>query len=296
VPLLLELDQAHIGTINSKVLAVEAENMLQNLTLRMGVALPRLEIHTRPFVKQMAGANGWQLSIYETPVANGVFSTKDTTHNLLEAVRNAMRRNLSLFIGTQETANVINYITHDIPELAKELGRAMPVPRVADILRRLVEEEISLRNMRDLIEGLTDAAQNERDSFALTELTRISLKRHICHNHAENGKLRAILLDQEMEQCLRQGISDEGGTPRLALDPVLARAVIDQIASRTQSMSCSVLVTTVDIRRHLRKLIEQDLFDVAVLSFHELTSQLQLDVVGYLNFPIMDPPMLQAAE
>jgi type III secretion protein V len=296
VPLLLELDQAKIGSINSHALEAESAEMLRVLTLRMGVALPRIEIHTRLFPEGTAGANGWQLSIYETPVASGVFSVKDTLHSLIEDVHIAMRRNLSLFIGTQEAANIINYITHDIPELAKELGRAMPIPRVADILRRLIEEEVSLRNMRDLIEGLTEAAQDERDTFALVERTRISLKRHLSHHYAPNGKLRAILLDQEIEQCLRQGISDEGGTPRLALDAPLARAIIDQIKARTQSTSCSVLIATVDIRRHLRKLIEQDLFDVAVLSFHELMPQLHLDVAGYLNFPVIDPPLLQAAE
>jgi type III secretion protein V len=296
VPLLLELNEAQAKGFDGKALANEIAEMLQNMNLRMGIALPRLEIHTRPFTKDRPNGAGWQLSVYEVPVAEGNFATKDVVIQLVKDVNNALRRQLSLFIGTQETANILMQVTNDLPELAKELGRAMPMPRIAEILKRLAEEEVSLRNMRDLIEGLSDAAQHERDPFALTEFTRIALKRQLSHQYAPTGEMRALLLDQEIEQTLRQGISDESGSPRLALDPLMVRGIIDQVKMRTEASSCQVIVTSVDIRRHLRKLIEQDLFDVAVLSFHELTPQLKLDVSGYINLPILDVPMLQAAE
>ncbi len=296
VPLLLELNEAQAATIDGKLLASVAEDMMHALHIRMGLNFPRLEIHTHAFNNEQVNATGWQLSIYEIPVAHGALASKNTIAQLVHDVQNALRRNLSLFIGTQETANMIGQVTHEMPELAKELSRAMPTPRIAEILKRLAEEEVSLRNMRDLIEGLSDAAQHEREPFTLTEFTRIALKRQMSHQYAPNGTLRALLLDQEIEQTLRQGVSDESGSPRLSLDPVLVRAIIDQIIMRTDSSSCSVIVTNVDIRRHLRKLIDQDLFDVAVLSFHELTPQLKLDVVGYINLPVLDAPLLQAAE
>jgi type III secretion protein V len=292
VPLLLELSLEKSKTLDGKQLSAACEKMLQSMHIQMGLILPRLEIHTSEFDDNY----DWRLSIYEVPVTQGHMASADIISDLVSSVRNCLRRNLSLFIGTQEAADILNHVTNEMPELAKELGRALPMARIAEIFKRLAEEEVSLRNMRDLIEGLADAAQRERDPFALTEFTRIALKRQISYQYAPNGMMRALLLDQEAEQALRQAINSDSGSPQLTLDPILARSIIDQVTMLVNATTCSLIVCPVDVRRHIRKLIEPELFDVAVLSFHELTPTLKLDVAGYINVPDANVQILQAAE
>ena len=59
----------------------------------------------------------------------------------------------------------------------EEVLRALPVQKVTEVLRRLAAEEVSIRNLRDILEALADASQREKDVQALTEMTRIALRR-----------------------------------------------------------------------------------------------------------------------
>jgi type III secretion protein V len=171
--------------------------------------------------------------------------------------------------------------------------RALPLQRVAEILRRLVEEEVAIRNARDILEALADAAQREKDVFALTELARIALKRQITHRAAPDGHLRALLLTPELEEMLRQAVRVSGGVQQLALDPQVSRALMDTLAAAVFRHQPAALVTAVDIRRHVRKLIEAECFDTPVLSFHELMPTLRLEPLSRIGVP--EAPLLEAA-
>jgi type III secretion protein V len=177
--------------------------------------------------------------------------------------------------------------------VVKEVLRALPLQRVAEILRRMVEEEVPIRNARDILEALADAAQREKDVYALTELARISLKRQLSHRVAPSGELRALLLAPELEDLLRQAVRVNAGTQQLALDPAQARAVIDALVHAVRSCQPAAIVTAVDVRRHVRKLIDTDCFDTPVLSYHELMPTLRLQALGRVGVP--EVQLLQAA-
>ena len=85
----------------------------------------------------------------------------------------------------------------------------------------------------------------------------------------------------------------QGGVQQLALDPQVSRAVMDALAQAVRRHAPAAVVTAVDIRRHVRKLIEHDCFDTPVLSYHELMPTLQLEPVGRVGLPAA--PLLEAA-
>ena len=60
---------------------------------------------------------------------------------------------------------------------------------MADVLRRLVGESVSIRNLRDILEALADAGQRDKDAHALTEYARVALRRQICHTVDKNGSI-----------------------------------------------------------------------------------------------------------
>ena len=83
------------------------------------------------------------------------------------------------------------------------------------------------------------------------------------------------------------------GVQQLALDPRQAQDLMNQLAAAVHTHGSAALVTAVDIRRHVRKLIETTCFDTPVLSFHELVPALQLDVAARVGLPAT--PLLEAA-
>jgi type III secretion protein V len=157
----------------------------------------------------------------------------------------------------------------------------------------MVEEEVPIRNARDILEALAEAAQREKDVYALTELGRIALKRQLSHQVAPDGNLRALLLAPELEEMLRQAVRVNAGAQQLALDPNQARAVIDALVHAIRAHQPAALVTAVDVRRHVRKLIDSDCFDTPVLSYHELMPTLRLHALGRVEVP--EVKLLQAA-
>lgn len=287
LPLVLELPPAALQGDAPAALMAALEGTLDRINLELGAPLPRISVHA------VAQAAGWRLLAFEVPIATGPLAAGTDPAQLADAVRNALRRHLALFFGTQEASSYIGRAAQDMPDVAKEVLRALPLQRVAEILRRLVEEEVAIRNARDILEALADAAQREKDVFALTELARIALKRQISHRVAPDGRLRALLLTPELEEMLRQAVRVTGGVQQLALDPQVSRALMDTLAAAVQRHKPAALVTAVDIRRHVRKLIEGECFDTPVLSFHELMPTLRLEPLSRVGVP--EAPLLEAA-
>jgi type III secretion protein V len=212
-----------------------------------------------------------------------------------EPVRQALRRHAPLFLGLQDTTHLLTRAGIDAPDVVKEVLRALPVQRVADVLRRLVGEGVSIRNLRDILEALSEAGQRDKDAHALTEFARIALKRQLCHQVAPDGRLPVLLLEPALEELLRQSVRTSGGTSQLVLEPETARGIARAIAARVADRRPQALVTTIDVRWHLRKLIEPECFDTPVLSFHELLPTLEIDIVDRLSLP-SEPTSARLAE
>ncbi len=301
LPLVLELPPSALQGDTPAALLAALEGVLDRINLELGLPLPRISIHA------IAQASGWRLLAFEVPIASGAIPLlaaaaaqpqRNPPHNpmcdaLALATLAALRRNLMLFFGTQEASSYLGRAANDMPDVVKEVLRALPLQRVAEILRRLVEEEVAIRHAREILEALADAAQREKDVFALTELARIALKRQISHRAAPDGTLRALLLAPQLEEMLRESVRVNNGAQQLTLEPALARAVMNALVNGVRQHRPTAVVTAVDIRRHVRKLIEAECFDTPVLSYHELMPTLRLEPVGRVSVP--DAPLLEAA-
>lgn len=296
VPLLLELPAGRLSADASRELLHGLEGVLDHFQLYLGLRLPRIDVHAVQLdesEQEDEDATGWRLLAYEVPVAQGALPSENTAQALADAVRESLRRHTALFLGTQEANHLLTRASVDLPDVVKETLRALPLARVAEILRRLVEEEVAIRNLRDILETLSDAAQREKDVYALTELVRIGLKRQLCYRHAPDGRLHALLLEPSLEEMLRGAVRVNGGAQQLALDPVQMSQLMQRFAEAVQQHRPAAIVTAVDIRRHVRKLIEADCFDTPVLSYHELMPTLQLEVLARVGAD--GAPMLEVA-
>lgn len=258
----------------------ELERVLDTFNLRLGLPLPRISIQAL----QEEGTS-WRLLAFEVPIASGHMPPAPWHQALAHATLQALRRNATLFFGTQEASALLNRANQDMPEVVKEVMRMLSLQKVTEILRRLLEEEVPIRNTRDILEALSDVAQREKDVYALNELVRIALKRQLCHQAAPDGVLRALVLTPELETLLQQSVHVSNGVQQLALDPQQARLLLNDLAGAVRQHGPGAVVTSVGIRRHVRKLIEAECFDTPVLSFHELMPTLQLEVSAQVGVP-----------
>jgi len=192
-----------------------------------------------------------------------------------------LKKYSSDFIGIQETRFLLTAMEDRFPDLVKEALRVMPVQKIAEIMQRLVSEDISVRNLRAVLEALIEWGQKEKDSVLLTEYVRVSLKRHISYKYSSGQNiLPAYLLAPNVEETVRGAIRQTSAGSYLALDPNATKKLVENIRKTVGDIAANtrkpVLLTSMDIRRYLRKMIEQDLYELPVLSYQELTQEINV--------------------
>lgn len=202
---------------------------------------------------------------------------------LARTLLNVLRRHAGEFIGIQETQYLLKRLGEQYPDLDKELQRNVPLPRLAEVLRRLVRDDISIRNLRVIAQALIEWAPREKDTVLLTEYVRIALTQYISHRFAlEDGSLPAIVLHPRVEEQLRQALRQTSAGAVLMLDPEIGNKLVAHIKQAVEAdvEKPAVLLTSLEIRPYLRKLTETQLPDLAVLSYQELKQTVRVDPVS----------------
>lgn len=192
-----------------------------------------------------------------------------------------------LFVGLQETQWLLERTGVDYPGLVAEVQKALPVQRIAEVLRRLLEERIPIRNMRAILESIVVWGPKEKDLLMVTEYVRCDLGRFIAHRATGGtGELPAIMLDQDVEQTIRQAIKPTPAGNYLALEPAHIDTLLGNLQAicDTDPVAHLSVVAPMDIRRYIRRMIEQRLPSLSVYSFQELGADAHLRPVGRLTF------------
>lgn len=201
-----------------------------------------------------------------------------------------LKRNADGFIGIQETFTIMKEMEASFPELVKESQRVLPLQRITDILKRLVSEEISIRDMRTILEALIEWGQVEKDPVMLAEYVRSNLSRQISYKFSGGQNiLPAYLLSSDLEETIRSAIRQTSSGSYLALDPDVSQNIVAQIKSTVGELvpqaQTPVLVTATDVRRYLRKLIEVELYELPVLSYQELNKDISIQPIKQIVMP-----------
>jgi len=196
-----------------------------------------------------------------------------------------LKKHADEFIGLQETKYLLEKMEERFPELVREVQRILPIQKISEIFQRLVQEEISIRNLRTILQALIEWGQKEKDVILLTEYVRSSLKRYISYKYSGGQNiLPAYLLDQDVENTVRKAIRQTSAGSYLALDPSTMKKILEAIKKEVGDLSVSVqkpaLLTSMDIRRYVKKFVEQELPDLPVLSYQELTPEISIQPLG----------------
>jgi type III secretion protein V len=196
-----------------------------------------------------------------------------------------LTRHAGEFIGLQEAKFLLDQMETRAPDLVREATRQLPVQKIAEIMQRLVQERISIRNLRGILEALVDWAAREKDVILLSEQVRAALKRQISYMHSGGMNiLPAVLLNPDVEELIRKAIRQTSAGAYLALAPEHTRALLDALrreaGAALERGQALALLTSMDIRRYVRRLIEAEFYDLPVLSYQELTPEITVQPVA----------------
>jgi type III secretion protein V len=222
---------------------------------------------------RLAGSS-FRLTSFGVEIGGGALPAGAADSRLEEVLGRSLRRQLAQFAGIQETSNLLTRWSRDYPDLVKEMLRAAAPQRVSEVLRRLLEEGIPIRQLRDIFEAITDVCARERDVVLATEFVRVALRRHITQRYiGADRSISALIAHPELEDTLRQAVRASGQPGQVAVDPQLLQRVSGEIGAIRNEIGAAfervVMLCSMDVRRHLRKLTEAEYFELPVLSFQE---------------------------
>ena len=221
---------------------------------------------------------------------------------LADCVGQTLRRYAAHFIGIQETREILGRMEGEYGELVKEAQRVASLQKISDILRRLVEEDVPIRNLRSILEAVVEWGPREQDPVMLAEYVRTSLARQICYRHAEmNRVISAYVLSRSVEDAVRSSVRQTAVGSLLSLPEEISRPVIAQIRQAYESSAADVtpaVLVSMDIRRHFRNLLARNDVDLPVLSYQELAPEFSVQSLASIALPSAEErlPQAQAAE
>ena len=199
-----------------------------------------------------------------------------------------LSRHASTFLGMQESKYLLDRMEERAPDLVREVTRLLPVQRIAEIFQRLVQEQISIRDLRSILEALIEWSPKEKDVVMLTEYVRSALKRQISYMYSRGqNMLPAILMDPSLEEIIRKAIRQTSAGAFLSLDPDTSQRIIKAVGEASEKSRNStqkpVLMVSMDIRRYVRRLIESKYYELPVMAYQEVTPEISVQPVSRIR-------------
>jgi flagellar biosynthesis protein FlhA len=174
---------------------------------------------------------------------------------------------------------VVNEVVPDILSLGE----------IQRVLQTLLSETVSIRDLGAIVEAVGDKARITRDPGLLAEYARQALGRAITAPHVgEDQTLRAITLDPAIEQEVAASITQTTDGEYLALEPARAQALLTAVRSQTDNAIAHgtarpVLLCSARVRRHLRRLLEGSVPQLAICSYNEISAGISVETIGVIS-------------
>lgn len=216
----------------------------------------------------------------------GGYTVVDSVTIMATHVTEVLRSHAGELLGRQEVQNLLDNLSKSSPKAVEELvPDLLSVGQVQKVLQNLLAERISIRDILTIVETLADYSPLTKDADILTEYTRHKLARVIISPHLEeDGTLRVINLAQETEDMLLAGIQNTEHGAYLSIDPQSADQLMTSMQGEAEKAMVKniqpVIVTTPTLRRHLKKLTENFIPSLVVLSHSELLNNIKLQSTG----------------
>lgn len=203
-----------------------------------------------------------------------------------------IRQHAYELVTRQEVIRLIENVKKTSPELVEEAFPGLISYNLFQrVLTALLKEGVPVKDLETIIETMietiSEAGLPGRDFDGIIEQIRIALKRTITRLYCEDGSMKVITLDTELERTMAGSVQKGESGMYLALQPDILQSLISQLAEQMKKFNGltqnPVILTSQVMRIHFYHLIEQFYPKVRVLSFNEIANNVQIQSIGSLR-------------
>ncbi|MBY7731788.1 flagellar biosynthesis protein FlhA [Vibrio splendidus] len=212
------------------------------------------------------------------------YTVVDSSTVLATHLSQLLTNNASQLIGHEEVQNLLEMLSRSTPKLVEGfVPDQLPLGVVVKVLQNLLNEAIPIRDIRTIVQTLSEYSSKSQEPDILTAAVRIALKRLIVQEiNGIEPELPVITLIPELEQILHQTMQASGGESA-GIEPGLAERLQTSLSHATQEQELkgepAVLLTSGVLRSTLAKFVKNTIPSLRVLSYQEIPDEKQIRIV-----------------
>ncbi|MGN7101768.1 FHIPEP family type III secretion protein [Ralstonia holmesii] len=299
-PIAVRLSEDLRGEIELVALQTRLAEAKSRVQRRLGAVFPRVQLNWDAALPP----HGYALLVQDVLAAEGTLPERDAIPDsavpaedrLAAEVETLIERNAASLIGIQETQNLIQIMRREHGELVAELTRLVPPQRITEVLRRLVQEGVSIRNLRAIFESLiTWSPKEPEDVIGLVELVRVDLHRQITEQFCGTSRvLDVVLFEQSLQERIEQAVVHTKQGSVLSLTREAKQAITDQVVKilggtrpleKDRHGRPLAVMVSLNCRRYVKTMLQPVFGDLPVLSYQEIDEAIELNTVGWVTNP-----------
>ena len=217
------------------------------------------------------------------------YTVVDAATAMATHLNTLLRNNAAELLSHDESQQLLDKVASRSPKLVEDLvpGK-LPLATITKVLQNILDESVSVRDMRTILEVLATESSRTQDADELTAAVRPKLGRMIVQSLIDvNDSLPVITLDPTLEQTLHNILQQSASNDGLVIEPKLAESLFKALAENTEQVESqgqpAILVVSPGIRPWLAKIIKHRLNDLTVLSYSEIPDDQSVKVVATVD-------------
>lgn len=216
------------------------------------------------------------------------YTVIDPLSVMLTHLSETIKKHVYELLDREETIRLAENLKKAAPQLVEETIPALiSYAMLERILRSLLKEGVPIKNLGTIVEAAADAMNTTRDPDLITEAVRSALTRTITRRFCEHGQLRVVTLDAEVEKQIVSSLTKNDQGVYLAMGADMMQQIVSQLGESVKRFAelgqTPVILTSPVIRVYLSRMLSQFFPNLYVLSFNEITTDIQIQALGNIT-------------
>ena len=212
----------------------------------------------------------------------------DPTSVMITHLSEVIKEHAHELLSRQDVKTMLDKLKETNPSIVEDvIPNVVSVAYLQKVLSLLLKEGVPIRDLQTILETLSDYSSSLKDIDITTEYVRQALKRTITRKFNDAGQIRVLTLDAGIENKIVASVKKSDQGSYLALDPGMiqniVRATTAQIEKVREVIPSPIILTSPIVRVYFKKLIDQFMPNITVLSFNEIDGTVQIQSVGNIS-------------
>ncbi len=212
----------------------------------------------------------------------------DPTSVMITHLSEIIKSHANELLSRQDVKTMVDKLKETNPAIVEDtVPNVVSIAYLQKVLGNLLKEGVPIRDLQTILETLSDYSNSLKDMDITTEYVRQALKRTITRRFNDAGQIRVITLDANVENKIVGAVKKSDQGSYLALDPETIQAIVQSLQAQLDKVRdvipTPIVLTSPIVRVYFKKLIDQFIPNVIVLSFNEIDNSVQIQAVGNIS-------------